>query len=236
MARGGRRKEPVRVPASVLKCVRPTNHVEAFSSNRTGRFAVHLKHLSDGREELLAEMGPGLVVDTWTPDGTHVVVRNMGVAVYAVPISGDRTPRLLVDTPYIEDELQVSPDGRWVAFNADESGRWEIYIAAFPSFTARQQVSAAGGVQPQWRADGRELFFLSLEGSMMSVQLTPGPDLTAATPRQLFATGIDPDANVRQYAATRDGQRFLGLDAGEHRGHTFTYLVNFLQPGQRGVQ
>jgi Tol biopolymer transport system component len=102
---------------------------------------VHLKHLSDGREELLAEMGPGLVVDTWTPDGTHVVVRNMGVAVYAVPISGDRTPRLLVDTPYIEDELQVSPDGRWVAFNADESGRWEIYIAAISSPASRLKVT-----------------------------------------------------------------------------------------------
>jgi eukaryotic-like serine/threonine-protein kinase len=208
----------------------PDGRLLAFSSNRTGRFAVYLKHLVDGREELLAQMDRPFVVDTWTPDGAHVVARTTGGAVYLVPVSGDRTPKMLVDTPYIEDELQISPDGRWVAFNADESGRWEIYVAAFPSFTARQQVSAGGGVQPQWRADGRELFFLSLEGSMMSVQLTQGLELTAAAPRQLFTTNIDPDPHHRQYAPTRDGQRFLGLDAGEHRRHTFTYLLNVLGP------
>ena len=84
-----------------------------------------------------------------------------GKAVYAMPLSGDRTPRLLVDTPFVEDEVHVSPDGRWVAFNADESGRWEVYVAAFPAFTSKRQISSGGGVQPQWRADGRELFYLA---------------------------------------------------------------------------
>ena len=95
----------------------------------------------------------------------------LGKAVYAMPLSGDRTPRLLADTPYIEDEVHVSPDGRWVAFQADESGRWEIYVAAFPTFTSKRQISSGGGLQPQWRGDGRELFYLSPDGSLMSVRV-----------------------------------------------------------------
>jgi Tol biopolymer transport system component len=75
--------------------------------------------------------------------------------------------RDLIDTPYAEDEVHVSPAGRWVAYNADEWGRWEVYVATFPGFTSKRQISRDGGVQPQWRRDGRELFYLSGDGSMM---------------------------------------------------------------------
>src|SRR6188474_3217219 len=75
--------------------------------------------------------------------------------------------RLLADTPYTEDEVHVSPDGRWAAFQADESGRWEVYVAAFPTFTSKRQISSGGGFQPQWRGDGRELFYLSPDGALM---------------------------------------------------------------------
>ena len=95
---------------------------------------------------------------------------------------GDRTPRMLVDTPFTEDEVHVSPNGRWVAFNTDESGVWEVYVAAFPTFTAKRQVSSGGGVQPQWRADGRELFYLAPDGSIMSVPVDTGTEFTAKPP------------------------------------------------------
>ena len=111
-----------------------------------------------------------------------------------MPLTGDRTPRLLVDTPFIEDEVHVSPDGRWVAFNTNESGRWEVYVAAFPTFTAKRQLSSGGGVQPQWRADSRELFYLAPDGSMMSVRVDPRAELTVSPPSRLFPTTIAPDA------------------------------------------
>jgi eukaryotic-like serine/threonine-protein kinase len=212
----------------------PDERTLAFSAQRGGRFAVYLKHLVDGKEELLAQHpNESLVVDTWTPDGKFVVARTVGRQVFLIPLTGDRTPRLLVDTPYIEDELKVSSDGRWVAFNSDESGRWEVYVAAFPDFTFKRQVSAAGGVQPHWGADGRELFFLSLSGSMMSVRVTPGPELMMDPPSVLFTTNIEPNANLNQYAVTPDGKRFLTLDRGEHRAHTFTFLLNALRPGMK---
>ena len=110
-------------------------------------------------------------------------------------VHGDRTPRLLVDTPYTEDELHISPDGRWVAFNSDESGRLEVNVASFPDFTSKQQVAGRGGVQPQWRADGRELFYLAPDSTLMSVGVEPGGEFVARAPATLFRTSADPTPN-----------------------------------------
>jgi Tol biopolymer transport system component len=165
-------------------------------------------------------------LDQWTPDGRFIIFRTFGKAVYAMPLSGERTPRLLVDTPYTEDEVHVSPDGRWVTFNADESGRWEVYVAAFPSFASKRQISSGGGVQPQWRADGRELFYLGPDGSMMSVQVNARTEFTASPPTRLFATNITPDPFVPHYGVTADGQRFLGLERAR-ADQSFTFLLNW---------
>ena len=209
----------------------PDERTIGFTSNRTGQYAVYSKSLVDGKEEPLTE-GDAAVVDTWTPDGQSVVVRTVGKAVYTVFVHGDRTPHLLVDTPYTEDELHISPDGRWVAFNSDESGRFEVYVASFPQFTFKRQLSVHGGVQPQWRADGRELFYLAPDGTLMSVGVAPGGEFVARAPARLFRTSADPTPNRPQYAVTADGKRFLALEAGESRAHTFRFLLNLIQPGE----
>jgi eukaryotic-like serine/threonine-protein kinase len=207
----------------------PDERALAFTSYRTGRQALFVKDVVSGREEPLGTFGEPAVLDEWTRDGRFIVFRTLGKAVYAMPLSGDRTPRLLADTPYTEDEVHVSPDGRWVAFQADESGRWEIYVAAFPSFTSRQQISSGGGFQPQWRADGRELFYLSPDGTLMSVRVDARPEFTASRPVRLFTTKISPfgGGTTAQYAVTADGQRFLGLER-VGGSKAFTFLVNAL--------
>jgi len=142
----------------------PDERPLVFTSNRIGgRYTPFIKDLVDGKETPLVTSEDSLNMDQWSPDGRFVIARMLGRAVYAVPVSGPRTPKLLVDTPYIKDEIHVSPDGQWVASNANESGAWEVYVAAFPSFTSKRQVSSGGGVQPQWRADGRELFYVASE-------------------------------------------------------------------------
>ncbi len=88
-----------------------------------------------------ARIPEGIAVDDWTRDGRHLVVRTFGRAVYLVPTEGERTAQMLTDTPYVEDQSQVSADGRWIAFNSDESGRWEVYVARFPTMTEKRQVS-----------------------------------------------------------------------------------------------
>jgi dipeptidyl aminopeptidase/acylaminoacyl peptidase len=208
-----------------------------FTSWRAGRPALFVKDLTTGKENLLVPFGEPAAVDQWTPDGRFVIFRTFGKAVYALPMSGDRTPRLLADTPFIEDEVHVSPDGRWVAFNADESGRWEVYLAAFPGFTSKRQISRDGGVQPQWRADGQELFYLAPDGSMMSVRVDSRTGLPASPPSLLFATRIQPDPSTPQYAVTADGKRFLGLERAAG-SRNFTVLLNWLDadnPARRDV-
>ena len=85
-------------------------------------------------------------------------------------------------------------------------------------------------MEPKWRGDGKELFYLALDSSMMSVSLGTGPELTVQRPVKLFATNIDPNGYISQYGVTPDGQRFLGLDRGEPQREVFTVLVNWLTP------
>ena len=86
-----------------------------------------------------------------------------GRALYRLPLHGSRTPEMLMQSSFSKDEFHLSPDDRWIAFNSLESGRWEVYVAAFPSFAEQRQVSSGGGCQPRWRKDGKELFYLDLQ-------------------------------------------------------------------------
>jgi hypothetical protein len=122
----------------------------------------------------------------------------------------------------------VSPDGRWVAYNADEAGRWEVFVATFPGFSAKRQISPDGGVQPQWSGDGRELFYLTGDGSMMAVRAAPGPEFAVSPPSRLFAARIQPNPHVPQYAVTADRQRFLALEQVAGERNTLMFLLNGL--------
>ena len=190
----------------------PDERALAFTSTRSGVKTIFKKDLVSGKEEPLVPFDQPAALDQWTPDGRFVIFRTHGKAVYAMPLGGDRTVRTLVDTSYGEDEVHVSPDGRSVAFESDESGRLEVYVAAFPAFTSKQQISSGGGVQPQWRADSRELFYLAPDGSMMSVRVDAQTGLRPSPPVRLFSTNILSDWGLSRYGVTGDGQRFLGLE------------------------
>jgi Tol biopolymer transport system component len=135
---------------------------------------------------------------------------------------------LLLDTPFIKDEVHVSPDGRWVAYNSDESGRWEVFVATFPAFTSRRQVSTQGGVQPQWSANGRELFYLASDGAMMSIGLTPSPAVASTPPVRLFSSRIQTTPGAPNYAVIVNGEKFLALEPMEGEQNTLTFLLNGL--------
>jgi Tol biopolymer transport system component len=175
-----------------------------------------------------ARIPEGIAVDDWTRDGKYLVVRTFGRALFRVPTSGERRAELIADTPYIEDQSQASPDSQWIAFNSDESGRWEVYVARFPDLTERRQVSIAGGVQPRWRRDGRELYYLSLDGSVMAADVNPAtPAALVGAPRALFSTNLSPSPNVPQYDVTADGSRFLVLEPARSGGEPVTFVLNW---------
>jgi Tol biopolymer transport system component len=161
--------------------------------------------------------GYGLL-EQWTPDGKYLLARGQS-RVGLIPAPGDRaiaavdakdTPRVLLRYPYPVDHLRASPDGRWVSYTSQQSGSPEVMVAAFPSFTERRQISLAGGTQPQWRVDGRELFFHAPDQRMMAVDVTPGDALQTGPVRELFRTNPAVlHTQAYMYAATPDGQRFL---------------------------
>jgi hypothetical protein len=103
----------------------------------------------------------------------------------------------------------VSKDGRWVAYESAESGRYEVYVAAYPAFTGKRQVSIAGGCQPLWRRDGRELFYLTLDGRLQAVDVREGVTLDTSTPHTLFRAPVTVNPNAGEYCVTGDGKRFI---------------------------
>lgn len=134
--------------------------------------------------------------------------------VFAIPLGDEAEPILVRKPPAgFIDQPQFSPDGRCIAYNADESGEHEVYITAFPPTGTRVKVSQGGGVQPVWRQDGRELYYLGLDSVLKAVELRTGGRPVFSVPKALFDTGlVAPSPWVEQYTVSADGQRVLVLE------------------------
>jgi hypothetical protein len=133
-----------------------------------------------------------------------------------LPLTGHRKPAPLseadVQTDSPEWGGQISPDGRWIAYVSSESGRHEVYVRPFPSGDGRWQISVDGGMEPVWRSDGSEIFYLAADRNLMAAAVKTGPSFESGVPTRLFATRITPPtlSLIRnQYAVSADGQRFL---------------------------
>jgi hypothetical protein len=116
-----------------------------------------------------------------------------------------------------------SPNGRWVVYESDESGKKEIYVQSFPASGAKWQISVSGGSQPRWRRDGKELFYLGGDRKITAVEVnTEAPTFAHGTPRALFETRISKgeDRAGDQYVVTSDGQRFLVNTVAEEGAYT----------------
>jgi eukaryotic-like serine/threonine-protein kinase len=205
----------------------PDENRIAYSSSRDGTIVPFVKDLDTGKESRLLDSRVGVVVDDWTPDD-RLIVRNHGLQVFALPIGSERKLQLLADTPYSEDQLQVSTDGS-IAFNSTESGSWEVWVARFSEgFPGKRQVSQGGGVQPRWRQDGRELFYLAADGTMMAVERIENEVLAFGAARPLFKTPLNPaDPGWSEYDVTPNGQRFLILEPIKGAPPKFTFVVNW---------
>jgi Tol biopolymer transport system component len=136
-----------------------------------------------------------------------------GYDLSAIPLFGDRKPTPFLAGPFNEVQGRFSPNGRWVAYASDESGKFEVYVRPFPAEnTQSTAISIAGGMQPEWRGDGQELFYISADGKLTAVPVvTDAAALRAGEPRALFAVEVpEPIAPYQtDYAVTADGQRFL---------------------------
>lgn len=158
--------------------------------------------------------------DDWSPDGQFVVFSGVpdlkaSGDIWALPVKAPRTPVAVANTRFEEGDAQVSPDGRWVAYHSDESGRVEVYVQPFLRLDQKVMVSGAGGAQVRWRRDGTELFYVALDGRLMAVPIRSTTSvINAGSPVPLFAidtaSGLPGQGNGRpQYAVSPDGERFL---------------------------
>ena len=134
----------------------------------------------------------------------------------------DHKESLLLDTPFDEANGVLSPDGRWLAYQSNESGSSEIYLVPFPDVhSSKRPVSIGGGTRPLWRQDGRELFYYVEPGTIMAVPITPGANLTLGRPAVVVkGPYASPGYNGRHYDVSPDGKRFLLLKDVETSGST----------------
>jgi Tol biopolymer transport system component len=154
---------------------------------------------------------------------------------WALPLTGDRKPFVWLRTPADEFNAQFSPDSRWVAYGSDETGRFEIFVQSFPTPGGQWRVSPEGGVQPRWRGDGKEIFYVAPDGIIMAASVTlsrDGRTLETGKPAALFRPGINggfTSGARQQYAVTSDGQRFLVNTTTQAPGGTssITVVVNW---------
>jgi eukaryotic-like serine/threonine-protein kinase len=184
-----------------------------FTSDRKGSFDIFAKTVGGaGEETLIVESADSKWIKDWSKDGRYITYTSGGSGeadLYAIPLFGDRKPFAVVQSPSSQDMPRLSFDGKWLAYNSNESGTWQVYAVSFPSGYQKCQISTNGGAQPRWRSDGKELYYLSLDGKMMAVEIGGVAKIEPGIPRVLFDTGLNVDPRNDQYDMTSDGRRFL---------------------------
>jgi Tol biopolymer transport system component len=214
-----------------------------FSSSRAGSPKLYLKpsNGAPGSERLLLEKAPAFP-DDWSRDGRlllyEVLDPKTGHDLWAMDMTEkQRTPRPVVNTSYTERNGQFSPDGHWLAYQTNESGRPEVVVVPFPDPTEKRLVSTSGGTQPRWRSDGEELYFVASDGRLMAAPIAiarqaNGTRIEVGAPVSLFQTrmvGSGAATGRAQYAVARDG-RFLISQPEESATTPITLILNWKPP------
>jgi Tol biopolymer transport system component len=188
-----------------------------YNSNDKGSFHIYAK-AADGsgtEQAVLETTDVSEYAEDFSPDQRFLVYiraandRRTGLDIWALPLFGERKPFPIVQTPFNDVEPRVSPDGKWLAYQSNESGRDEIYITAFPGGGVKWQISTSGGFVPRWRRDGKELFFFDDGDNLMAVDISAsGKTLQPGTLHALFH-GRAVQGAIGPYAVSSDGKKFL---------------------------
>jgi Tol biopolymer transport system component len=216
-----------------------------FSSNRGGSINLYKKPASgSGQDELLLSNGQKNP-SHWSRDGRFIVYSELDPKtkwdIGVLPMEGGAAGKPI---PFLRSEFnelfgQLSPDSRWMAYTSDESGRREVYVRPFPGAPpgpeGQWKISIAGGEQPRWRGDGKELFFVGADGRMMAVavkaaEVASKPSFEPGAPQPLFEANIaqSPVNNLFEYDVSADGKRFLvNTVAGSTSAPVLTVMSNW---------
>jgi Tol biopolymer transport system component len=197
---------------------------------QTGPRAI-VRNLESGSEDVLFESAIDRVAD-WSRDGRFLML-SRGTDLWVVDLAGDRRPFPFLETPTNERQAQLSPNGKWIAYTSNETGRDEVYVQRFPVPGAKYQVSQDGGAMPRWRRDGAELFFLTTRQFLTAVPIHGETSLEIGPPVSLFRTRLILQGSessgglVTTYDVTPDGQRFLLNGPPENPAPPMTLVFNW---------
>jgi serine/threonine protein kinase/Tol biopolymer transport system component len=198
-----------------------------------------------GGEHAMIQLPEVGSIEDWSGDGRWALARAMDADtkfdIWMLPMTPDgrigegMVPKIYLRTPFNESEGRFSPEPspRWIAYQSDNSGQFEVYVDSFPESHGSKRISTAGGQFPQWGAGGRELFYLSLDDRLMAVSLKLGADtIECSVPRELFRlplSGLGRGGGIggSPYEAARDGRRFLTLTTSEAVPQPLTLIVNW---------
>jgi Tol biopolymer transport system component len=213
-------------------------HVMFDSSIAGGGVAIQVQRRAahgTGATEVV-NPGPAGYPDTISPDGRWLIYHTQALELKLLDLAEGGPAGPLVETKARAFNAEISPDGRWVAYQSDETGPWEIYVHPFPAVqTGRWQVSSAGGAEPLWARNGRELFFIGGDGMMMATPIQPGPSFVSGRPVPLFQADQYRVNVARNYDITPDGKRFVMVKtvgtAG--RGASFVVITNWAEEVRR---
>jgi len=219
----------------------PDGRRVVFSSNRKGVQDVYVKPAAGDAEELLLASALPKVATDWSPDGRTLLIAAYdprgSVDIMGLSMDGSSKLFPVVKTPFDEQGAQFSPDGKWIAYQSNESGRNEIYVQSFPGSENRSPVSTDGGTQVRWGRDGKELFYISRHGQLMAVPFRSAANTSAAdigTPAALFAPPIGSMVQQgdfrHQFMVAPDSQRFLVATVKESSPSPVTLILNWKPP------
>ena len=209
-----------------------------FASNREGSFGLYQKPSSGaGNEESLLKSAADVGPYSWSPDRRFITYRSVGAKgfteAWILPLFGDRKPFPYLQGDFTQSGPRVSPDGHWLAYYSTESGRYEVYIQSFPKRESKWQVSTGGGITPLWARDGKAIFYLALDGKLMSVDINGNSALQVGTPKPLFELRTFGGARTilgfrNQFVVAPDGQRFLAnVPVAEDSSSPITLALNW---------
>jgi serine/threonine protein kinase len=190
--------------------------------------ALMRKAVGGAREEKVADVDSSTFPEEWLKDGGAICVNMRGKKIFRVPFAEGGKPQVVLESEFDKDEMHLSPDGKWAAYGSSESGRWEVYVASFPDLNHRRQISASGGFQPLWRRDGKELFYLGIDGKLCAAELRVGPNgIENEAPKELFQTRIRVAPNYDQYAVTANGKEFILMEPEMELRQSLQVILNW---------
>ncbi|HEY6051349.1 MAG TPA: protein kinase [Thermoanaerobaculia bacterium] len=169
----------------------------------------------DGQEKLLLHTEEQKVATDFSRDGRYLAFQSRGRDtrwdIWVLPLFGDGKPFPFVKTTFVEVLPVFSPDGRYIAYQSNASGRAEVYVQSFPEPGGKWQISTAGGYEPRWRADGKELYYRGDDQKLMAVGIETNPKFTAGMPKALFQSRFETAITRNRYMPSPDGSRFLAV-------------------------